>query len=181
MHKTLDQLQTELLVMKCQAGDSRAFDALVQRWQRRVWQFAYRLLGREDEAWELTQESWIAVIQGIRQLQDPAAFPHWIFRIVSHKYLDWLRSRQRQRRLRERMEIEAQHYTPASATIDTSLSTALFALPAKTRLLLCLYYVEEFSIGEIAIILHIPEGTVKSRLYHARQQLQSLLGDHADG
>jgi len=180
MPKTSDQLQNELLVIKCRTGDNRAFDELVARWQQRMWHYAYRLVGQEEEAWELVQESWIAVIQSIQRLEDPATFPHWLFRIMSNKYVDQVRRWQRQRRLEE--GIAAQVARQASdGGEDNPLQSVLMALPTETRVLLCLYYVEEFSIGEITDILHIPVGTVKSRLYHARQKLQSLLEEHADG
>jgi len=100
-----DRLNDELLVLRCQEGDTRAFELLVGRWQRRLWRHAWRLTSDEGDAWDATQEAWIGISRGIGRLTDAAAFPAWVYRIVSNKCRDSVR---RKRRRREATEIYAE-------------------------------------------------------------------------
>ena len=67
-----EQIVDEILVMDCQSGRSQALDMLVGRWQKRLWRYACRLTGDSEAAWEVTQESWLGIVRGIRRLNDPA-------------------------------------------------------------------------------------------------------------
>lgn len=92
-----DQLNDELLVLRCQAGDAEAFELLVDRWQQRLWQHARRLTGNESAAWDVIQETWIGISRGINRLVDAAAFPGWAYQIVSNKCRDSFRRDWRRR------------------------------------------------------------------------------------
>jgi RNA polymerase sigma-70 factor, ECF subfamily len=92
-----DRLNDELLVLRCQEGDAEAFEALVGRWQRRLWRYAWRLTGDESAAWDALQEAWIGISRGIGRLADAAAFPAWAYRIVSNKCRDSIRRDLRRR------------------------------------------------------------------------------------
>lgn len=172
MNSHRDQLVLdELLVLQCQAGDAEAMDEIVMRWQPRLWRHARRLSGADDVAADLTQEAWIAIVHGIRGLADPAMFRAWTYRIVANKCADWMRRQQRER-------IAAVDYEAVAPTEDRSqdeLQTALRGLPADRREILVMRYLDEFSTAEIAVVLSIPEGTVKSRLHHARNHLREAL------
>lgn len=170
-----------MLVLKCQEGDAKAFEDLVDKWQERLWRHAYQLTGEEDAAWDALQETWFAIVKGISRLQDAAAFPRWAYRILSYGCADCIRKRQRQRKLSDRLAVEARGGQQTPEDKHDSLKSALARLPGEQRALLSLRYAEGYGTGEIADILGVPEGTVKSRLYHAREQLRQLMEGHSDG
>ena len=168
----------ELLVLRCQEGDAGAFDELVGRWQERLWRHAWRLTGSRDAAWDVLQEAWITVSRDIRRLQDPAAFPTWAYRITSNRCHDWIR-RQRRRRGADKAYAEGadrvEDETRGAHQRSADLEQALKRLPGRDRAILSLRYEEDFDTAEIAEILHIPQGTVKSRLHYARKRLRKYL------
>jgi RNA polymerase sigma-70 factor (ECF subfamily) len=173
-----DRLNDELLVLRCQEGDTEAFELLVGRWQQRLWRHAWRLTGDENAAWDALQEAWIGISRGIGRLADAAAFAAWAYQIVSNKSRDLVRRERRRRQATEtdfewmqRDEKEA----VASEQQHSSLKEALEQLSGPDRALLSLRYEEQFDTAEIAGILGVPEGTVKSRLYYARQRLRKYM------
>ena len=172
----------ELLVLESQLGHSEALGQLVERWQARLSAHAYRLTGDEEGAREVTQDAWLAIVRGIRGLADPARFRAWALQIVTRRAADWVRKVQRRRRLERPAEIGGERLNPGADSIDQEGSEdgqdvrhALGQLPADRRALLALFYSQELSIEEIATVLGVPRGTVKSRLFHARQQLKATL------
>lgn len=167
----------ELLVLHCQEGNSSAFDELVARWQERLWRHAWRLTGRQDAAWDALQDAWITIGRDLYGLNDPAAFPAWAYRITSNRCHDWMRRESRRRRAdetyAENTDVVADDSVSERHALD--LDAALSRLPGRDRAILALRYQEEFPVVEIASILDIPAGTVKSRLYHARERLRHYL------
>jgi len=71
MDRSVEQLVDEILVMDAQDGKARAMEILVSRWQKRLWKYAYRLTGNSEGAWDVTQETWLGIIKGLRKLNDP--------------------------------------------------------------------------------------------------------------
>ncbi|MHC4399014.1 MAG: RNA polymerase sigma factor [Planctomycetota bacterium] len=171
-------IENELLVLRSQEGDPSAFDQLIDRWQERLWRHAWRLVGDEQTAWDVLQEAWIGITRGIARLEDAAAFPAWAFRIVSNKCRDRLR---RDKRRREAVEAYAERARGSENEASdvkkrcASLKEALAHLSGRDRAILSLRYEEEFPTAEIAAILDIPEGTVKSRLHYARRRLRQIM------
>jgi len=166
----------EILVMDCQSGNVEALDMLVSRWQKRLWTYAYRLIGDSEAAWDITQESWLGIVRGIRKLTDPARFGPWCYRIVSNKANDWIRRRQTDRQSTQENQAEKEPKDGDCEKLDMAgdLGAILRRLPANHREILMLYYIEQLSVGEIAIVLKVPKGTVKSRLYKAREEFKKL-------
>jgi RNA polymerase sigma-70 factor (ECF subfamily) len=136
------------------------------------------LTGDESAAWDALQEAWIGISRGIGRLADAAAFPAWAYRIVSNKCRDSIRRQQRRREAAEvysdRMQRDEQEAAAARQQHST-LKEALEQLSGPDRAVLSLRYEEQFDTAEIAGILGIPEGTVKSRLFYARQRLRTFL------
>jgi RNA polymerase sigma factor (sigma-70 family) len=179
MRKSRDQIYDELLVLKCQQGDSQAFNELVGRWQERLWRYALRLTGSDAAAWDIVQETWHGIIKGIRKLQDVAAFPQWAFRILNNKAADWRRKQHLQARLGEEITKQAQNNAEEHKGANErrySLCAAIEKLPSDQRALLTLRYREDFDLTQIADILGVPEGTVKSRLHRTVEKLRQLTG-----
>lgn len=179
-------LQDELLVLCCQDGDADAIHLLVKRWQPRLWRHARMLTGADDAAWDVVQESWLAIVNGLHKLLDASQFRVWAYRIVTHKSTDWIRKQVRDRRAvtdfvadggAEQLT-EQNAASPAEPTERSerrqALQQALSRLGTEHRAVLTLYYLEEMNIAEIAAALAIPAGTVKSRLFHARNELKHV-------
>lgn len=118
----------------------------------------------------------MAVLRGLRSLRDPARFRAWALRIVANKARDWVRREQ----ARGRVAGSAQHPPPAahSTSMTDAISrvrAGLDELEPNQRLVLSWFYLEEMSVREIAEVLALPVGTVKSRLFHARNALRTRL------
>jgi RNA polymerase sigma-70 factor (ECF subfamily) len=176
MNKARDRVIDELLVIRCQAGDSKFFDLLIRRWQRRLWRYARRQTGSDDAAWDVMQETWMAVLRQIRKLSDPAWFAAWVYRIVRNKCADCCRRASRQRNLADAAaEWQRANNEPTREDSRDAVADALRRLPPDSKELLMLRYGEDLNILELAVVLGIPTGTVKSRLHHAREQLRRIL------
>lgn len=173
-----ERLNDELLVLRCQEGDAEAFELLVGRWQRRLWRHAWRLTGDESAAWDAVQETWIGISRGVARLADAAAFPAWAYQIVSNKCRDLVRRERRRREVTETYSEWMQREEPEAAIAEeqnSSLKEAIKQLSGPDRAVLSLRYEEDFDTAEIACILGVPKGTVKSRLFYARQRLRKYL------
>ncbi len=178
-----ERINDELLVIRVQEGAAEALSELVQRWQDRLWRLAWRLTDDEQAAWDVLQDAWVVMSRRIGRLADPAAFPAWAYRITSNKSRDWIRRRQRIRRADEaygRRWHEAEGDENPAKRQHAELRDALADLSGRDRAILSLRYEDDFSTAEIAEILAIPAGTVKSRLYHARQRLRRFLEENSD-
>ncbi|MCU0256932.1 MAG: hypothetical protein MUF60_09310, partial [Vicinamibacterales bacterium] len=92
-----DEVADDLLVLDAQAGDVAAFERLAARWHPRLLRYAARLTGDADGAREVTQETWLAVVKGLRRLRDPASFAAWALRVTSRRSADWIETRRRTR------------------------------------------------------------------------------------
>jgi RNA polymerase sigma-70 factor (ECF subfamily) len=175
--RTRGDVVDDLLVLASQAGDASAFERLVARWHPRLLRHARRLTGDADAASDVAQDTWIAVVRGLPRLRDPARFGAWALRIAGRRAADWV-GRRVQARTRMALASEVPNAAGADAAADDRISrlrTAFRTLAAPDRLLVMLYYVDGYSVAETAVILGVPAGTVKSRLFHARERLRAEL------
>jgi RNA polymerase sigma factor (sigma-70 family) len=170
----------EYLVSLCQAGSREALDGLARRWTPRLLRYTARVLGGADSAEvarDVVQETWIGVIRGLRGLRDPAQFPAWIYGIATRKCADAIRGNTRRRRLDAQAAGESSRPMESlTAEQRIDLKTAIRELPPIHRAAVHLFYRDELTVEEIALVLGIPAGTVKSRLHHARDALRRQLG-----
>lgn len=166
-----EQLVDELLVMDAQSGRAQAMEMLVGRWQERLWRYACRITGDSEAAWDVTQEAWLGIVRGIGRLSDPARFRSWAYRIVTNKANDWI-GRNARARLTQAEPPASTGGQDRDAADD--LHMILQRLPEKSRAVLTLHYLEEFALSDVARILHVPKGTVKSRLHAARAEFKTL-------
>lgn len=177
--KTSDQIIEEWLVLNCQAGDRKAFELLVKRWNpsmlRRVYHTTKDLNASED----IVQEAWITVIKKIKTLRDPSAFQGWSLKIASYSAIDWIRASQRDRKREEIRHQVHEELTekgqPSNEPQITALKQAISELPEEQRSIVQLFYQESLSLNTISTLLNIPVGTVKSRLFRGRAYLKEFL------
>jgi len=178
-----ERIKDELLVIQAQEGAVEAFSELVERWQDRLWRLAWRLTDDEQAAWDVLQDAWIVMSRRIGRLEDPSAFPAWAYRIISNKSRDWIRRRQRIRHTDEAYSERWKEVESGGDRVElrhADIREALADLPGGCRAILSLRYEDGFSTAEIAEILGIPAGTVKSRLHHARRRLRRFLEEDND-
>jgi RNA polymerase sigma-70 factor, ECF subfamily len=175
-----DALSLHLVVLRCQAGDERAFAQLLATFGERTLGYLRGLVG--DDADDVQQEVWLTVYRSIAGLANPGAFRTWLFQTTRHRALDYLRRRKRERELLEDVAGEvlitgdAGDEGPALQSIgEASLNRALMAIPPPQREVLLLRYRDDLSYNEIAVIVGIPLGTVRTRLHHAKRRLEELL------
>jgi RNA polymerase sigma factor (sigma-70 family) len=169
-----DYREDELLAIRCQMGDRAAFDDLIERWQRPLWTYVRRLVGDDEAAGEVIQDVWVRVIRGVAGLRDPAKLRAWLFGIARRTLMDRLRE---QYARPSEPDIDVNDI-PADTSTDEAeedlqaLEDSLARLPIVEREVLTLFYLEELSLNEVAEALAVPVGTIKSRLFRARQMLR---------
>jgi RNA polymerase sigma-70 factor (ECF subfamily) len=174
----LARLEEALWVTEAQAGDADAFVRLQNRHEKPLLYYLRRLVPNAADALDLHQEVWLDAFRGLKSLQVPEAFRAWLYRIAHHKAARFVRDGIREERAVESLgEARSEHSEPdADIALDAeALHHALQILPAHHREILILHYLRDLSTQELAAILDCPPGTVKSRLYHARLQLRSIV------
>jgi RNA polymerase sigma-70 factor, ECF subfamily len=179
--QTLSRTFDAYLVSMSQAGSVEALDGLARRWSPRLLRYAARVLGGSGDSAEaardVVQDTWVGAIRGLRNLRDPAQFPAWIYGIATRRCADVIRANARRRRLDPyTMESDVGRHMASPITAQQiDLATAIRELPPIHRAAVHLFYVEDLSVDEIASVLKIPGGTVKSRLHHAREAIKRRL------
>ena len=177
-----DDLQ---LVAASKGGDQDAFAQLVQRYQRRVFNLVYRMLQQYEEATEITQETFLAAWQGLPAFRGDARFPTWLYRIAYNCCLKQLEQRKRDKALQIALQAEqfledAHNDEHPDAQLDAHDRQALVRehlsqLPAKYRIVLILRHLQDMTYEEMAEILTMPIGTIKTHLFRARNLLKQRL------
>ncbi len=174
-----NQVFEELLVLNARNGDAQAINLLVKRWNGRIRNQVYRHTQNAEVSGDISQEVWIAIFKSINTLQDVRKFGVWALSIASRKAIDWIRRNQIDRKregIREMVATEMAEYSgDDQEMLIRRLRQALKSLPEDQRVILSLYYLEELTVPDIATILSIPAGTVKSRLYYARENLKQII------
>lgn len=170
--------------------DRAAFERLVVRYSRHVYAVAYRLTGNAADAKDLSQEAFVRVWRAWSRIDPEARLEGWLYQIVKNLYIDLLRRRRGPRvhsldepmataegaMARERPDPNADvEGTVLDATVDRRIQEALLALSPELRMVAVLADVEGYGYEEIAKMLEIPVGTVKSRLHRARHALRDRL------
>lgn len=174
------------LVERLKQGDTKALDDLFRRHRDAAYGIAYRLVGNQEDALDVVQESFIHVMRGIQGFRGQSSFRTWLYRIVTHAALDY----RRWRSLRTAESLDAETAVEPAATgpaqrtpqdeasdrdLRQAIDGALANISEKNRAALVLYAMEGMSYKEIAEVLGISVGTVMSRIFNARQRLRELL------
>src|SRR5205085_5352548 len=166
-------------------GDQDAFAMLVQRHQRRVFNLVFRMLQNYEEASEITQETFLAAWQGLPSFRGDARFSTWLYRIAYNCALKQLEQRKRDQALQvivqaEQMVANIGQEQRIDAELEAHARQAvvrehLSGLPAKYRIVLVLRHLQEMTYEEMAEILAMPIGTIKTHLFRARNLLKARL------
>ena len=182
-------LQDELLIRRAQRGDADAFEQLLLAHQKNVYNLCYRMAGNPDDALDLSQETFLRAWRCLEQYHFEAAFSTWLYRLCSNLCIDFLRRRRRQQTVPltfEGADGEEQTYAvPDPAPLPEeqvelkltheTLRAAMAQLLPEHRAVLQLRVVNGLAYEQIAEVLDIQVGTVKSRLSRARGQLKKIL------
>lgn len=171
------RIEDDLLAVRCQLGEREAFDDLIRRWHEPLWRYARRLTGDEDAAAETVQEAWLRVLRGISRLRDPGSLRAWLFGITRRVVMDRLRASYAEPAMVDIDDVDvasAEDERDLADDVDT-LHEELTQLPLLEREVLVLFYLRELSLNELAEVLAVPIGTIKSRLFRARHSLRTQL------
>lgn len=175
-----DAAAEELLAIRCQLGERAAFDELIERHAERLRGYLRRVAASEADADDLVQDTWLRVIRGLPGLRDPARFRAWLFGIAHRVLVDRLRARYAApaespvEPLPDAADVQADHIR------RDQIERGLAALAPAEREVIVLFYLEQLKLSEIAAVLSVPTGTIKSRLHRARAQMRDAL-EHASG
>jgi RNA polymerase sigma-70 factor (ECF subfamily) len=170
----------ENLVLKAKRGDADAFNLLVERHYKRIYSLAFQMLGNAEDAADATQETFVKAFEQLRHFRGDASFSTWLHRIAINTCKDMMRRNRPVQFSQLTPEDEHAEFDPATLSEpnpDEILAEreqaelvwlALGKLPDEARQILVLCDMQGFSYAEVAAILNLPEGTVKSRLHRAR-------------
>jgi RNA polymerase sigma factor (sigma-70 family) len=173
----LDHALDDYLVLLAQGGSRDAAERLVARWSPKLLAFAGRTLGAVEPARDAVQDTWESAWRGLARLDDPARFGPWLYAIAARKCTDALRTKYRHARLADAVGETSETITFAHDDARIDLAAALKQLPTEQRVALSLFFGEDMSVSDIAAITGAPAGTVKSRLFAARQALRKHFGE----
>ena len=176
-------VEDDVLVRRAREGDASSFGELVERHERRTYNLCLRMVGNPEDALDAMQDTFLTAYRKLGSFRGEAAFTTWLHRVTVNACYDLLRKRQRGPALRttpdEQPEIERgpphpDHADTTAGTID--VQRALEQVPEEFRAALVLHDVQDVSVQEVAAILEVPVGTVKSRLHRGRVALARALG-----
>jgi RNA polymerase sigma-70 factor (ECF subfamily) len=174
-------------VARWQAGDTGAFEVLVKRHERRVYRLLLRMLGSPEEAEDATQEAFLSLHRHGHRFRREARFSTFVYRVAVNAALNRRRSQGRARARHQELtqkQAAGEHLPSAprnpesaasGAQVQEKVQEALLQLPPDLRMAVILYDIEGQPYRDIAAVLGIPEGTVKSRIHRARNALRELL------
>jgi RNA polymerase sigma-70 factor, ECF subfamily len=179
----------EELVARSKTGDTESFNQLVKRWERPIFALAYRTLGREEDARDVTQETFLRAFRALGGFKGDAKFSSWLYRIALNLCRDWIRKERRAPVLAmpEGVEVEqlAAEQGPtetvedlaARAELGREVAKAMEFLPAEQRQAIILKEYHGLTFQEIADLMRCPLSTVKTRVYQGLSTLRKQLGE----
>jgi RNA polymerase sigma factor (sigma-70 family) len=171
-----DKIYQEWLVLRCQRGEMGAFEEIVQRWEKPLHYYVRQLVSSEADAWDVLQRVWVKAFRGIPSLRQARCLSVWLYRIAHGTAMSQLRQAYSQPTAWEDCESLAQEVDVswnAAEAEEVHYGLSQIALPL--REVLTLHFLEGLSVLEIAVIVGVPQGTVKSRLYRAKNELRKVL------
>lgn len=177
-------IRDKILVLRCQAGDRDAFAELVHERELRLFYFIRRLVPHEADAWDVLQKTWVHVLRDIGKLRNPAALQTWLYRLARNTAVTHYRRESIvQADPADGIEIEDETSANDTLLIENveQVHVALNQLRPLFQEVLVLHFLEEMTTEEIAVVLGIPSGTVKSRLHHGKRALTAIIENENGG
>jgi RNA polymerase sigma factor RpoE len=186
-------VEEQVLVKRARQGDLSAYDDLVRRYQERIYATLYHMTSNHEDANDLAQEAFIKAFQALKTFKGGSSFYTWVYRIAVNKTINFLKQRKNRSQMSlNDLDFNAEHdpdlvalvseKTPRReaglAELQEKLNEAMQTLSEAHRLVVTLHDVQGLSHEEIAKIMDCNIGTVRSRLFYARQQLQGQLVDY---
>ncbi len=182
MSQHAEHIISDYLVAKYQDGDKDSLKLLIRQFNPSLQKQIYAQTRDMESLDDLVQESWYAIISGLSEVQIRISFEVWALSIARRKAIDWIRQKQRLRKKTEEVYLEEQEKSLSSESdLDiilerkSRLRIAINELPQTQRIVLTMFYLENYSVQEISQVLRISSGTVKSRLFNAREHLKEIL------
>ena len=184
---TLVEQSDAELVRQTLCGQTAAYNGLVLRYQRQVYNLAYRMLGNAEDAGDLVQDTFLRAYSALAKFRQDASFLTWLYKIASNLCIDQLRSRKAKSALSLEVELEEgrepasedRNNLPEERAIREAtqeiLHREILNLPEKYRVVVVMRHLQEMSVEEIADALELPTGTVKTHLFRARDMLRGRL------
>ena len=184
---TLVEQNDAELVRETLCGKTAAYNGLVLKYQRQVYNLAYRMVGNVDDAGDLVQETFIRAYNALSKFRQDASFLTWLYKITSNLCIDHLRARKTKTSLSLDVELEEGREPAADIRSNGPEETALreatqeivqkeiSILPDKYRVALVMRHLQDMSVEEISDALDLPAGTVKTHLFRAREMLRGRL------
>jgi RNA polymerase sigma-70 factor, ECF subfamily len=181
----------EELVARSKTGDTESFNQLVKRWERPIFALAYRTLGREEDARDVTQETFLRAFRALPRFKGDAKFSSWLYRIALNLCRDWMRKDRRtpvvavpdgveiEQLMSERPETPSVEDLAARAELSRTVAAAMETLPAEQRTAIILKEYQGLTFQEIADLLNCPLSTVKTRVYQGLNLLRKQLTDQS--
>lgn len=172
-----EKRRDELLAIRCQLGERSAFDELIERYADRLRGFVRRVACSDSEADDLVQDTWLRILRGLPGLREPARLRAWVFGIAHRVMIDRLRLRYAEpahapiESLADEADLQAEHLK------RDQVERGLAALAPAEREAVVLFYLEQLPLAEMAEVMAVPVGTVKSRLHRARARLRTVLDE----
>lgn len=173
------------LVLSCMGGNNSACEELMHRYRRRVFNISYQFVGRMDEAEDLTQEIFVKIFHSLDKFNTEANFQYWIIRVTKNYCIDYYRKKRKEREtvvdnIEQLANVRPARTTPLLQLEEKeklrAIRRSIDNLPPILRSCIILRNLYGYSYQNIAEILQIPEGTVKSRINRGRQELSKHLG-----
>lgn len=175
-----EPMEDSILISQIQSGDAAAFDMIYEKYKEKIYRTACLLCGNSADGDDISQETWISAYRNIKKLKNPESFVPYLYSILKRCAFKRFRKRKLEIPTETLPEFDIQNVSsPLSEVIQREksreVSRAILSLEKRQRIVVVLYYYNEFSIDEISAIMNAPPGTVKSRLHSARNKLSSLI------
>lgn len=179
-HHDSRDIHAEQVVVRCQLGDRAAMEELVQAWEARLLYYVRRLVPAEQEPLQVMQNVWVRVFSGLGALRDPRRLAPWLYSLTRNALMDHLRDGYARRALLASTETAAVEPSQEDDAMSEFIAAeevhvGLSRVSVVDREVLTLFFLNDLSIDQIAAVLGVPPGTVKSRLFHARAAMREAL------
>jgi len=165
------------LVLAYQSGNKKAIAILVERWHQKFCKQAYWYTKDKDASKDIAQDSWNIIIHKLNNLNDPEKFGYWALAIVCRKAIDWARKKSKTLKQQKDYHQVLNSFSEENNITEDSKKVllAIKALPDIQQTVLRLFYIESYSLKQISSLLSLSKGTVKSRLFYAREKLKKII------